>query len=252
MIKFFRRIRQNLISKGKTAKYFKYAFGEILLVVIGILIALQINNLNEQHKANKQEMLLIKQLQLDINTTLNEFDDLKKRLNINKQGIDSLLWRINQKDYGAMVPIYLAQTLRKSDFNYASSGYNLMQNGRATLISDVTILKAVLDIYENELPAIIGRQDEVNENIDFIQRQFINKLFTKSPNQLNIQFKELDVVATDLFEPIDRNSLLENTEFKNTLYQLENFIEARLVYVSNAEKKLTDTLTLLDAKIALD
>ncbi len=46
MIKFFRKIRQNLLSKGKTTTYFKYAVGEIILVVIGILIALSINNWN--------------------------------------------------------------------------------------------------------------------------------------------------------------------------------------------------------------
>jgi hypothetical protein len=54
MIKFFRKIRQDLLSKGKTGKYFKYAIGEIVLVVIGILIALQINNLNEQKKLTKE------------------------------------------------------------------------------------------------------------------------------------------------------------------------------------------------------
>ena len=55
MIKFFRHIRQNLLSEGKTGKpagkagrYLKYAIGEIILVVIGILIALQINNLKTQ------------------------------------------------------------------------------------------------------------------------------------------------------------------------------------------------------------
>ncbi len=47
MIKAFRKIRQNLIMENKTSKYFKYAIGEILLVVIGILIALQINTWNK-------------------------------------------------------------------------------------------------------------------------------------------------------------------------------------------------------------
>ncbi|REG87831.1 DUF6090 family protein [Winogradskyella sediminis] len=52
MIKFFRKIRRNLLSEGKTRKYFKYAIGEIVLVVIGILIALQINNWNENRKSD--------------------------------------------------------------------------------------------------------------------------------------------------------------------------------------------------------
>src|SRR5210317_1752205 len=55
MIKFFRKIRQNLLSEGKTGKYLKYAIGEIVLVVFGILIALQINNWNELQKESVLE-----------------------------------------------------------------------------------------------------------------------------------------------------------------------------------------------------
>jgi len=55
MIKFFRKIRKNLLNEGKTSKYLKYAIGEILLVVIGILIALQINTWN-QERLVKQEI----------------------------------------------------------------------------------------------------------------------------------------------------------------------------------------------------
>jgi len=54
MIKFFRKIRYDLMDKNKTGKYFKYAIGEIILVVIGILIALQINNWNENRKNHKK------------------------------------------------------------------------------------------------------------------------------------------------------------------------------------------------------
>ncbi len=63
MIKFFRKIRQNLFMENKTGKYFKYAIGEIILVVIGILIALQINNWNEKRKDVAKEQLILKQLQ---------------------------------------------------------------------------------------------------------------------------------------------------------------------------------------------
>jgi hypothetical protein len=50
MKKFFRKIRQNLLMENKTGKYFKYAIGEIVLVVIGILIALWINSLYQDYK----------------------------------------------------------------------------------------------------------------------------------------------------------------------------------------------------------
>jgi len=50
MLKFFRNIRQNLLSENKIGKYLLYALGEILLVMIGILLALQVNNWNETKK----------------------------------------------------------------------------------------------------------------------------------------------------------------------------------------------------------
>jgi hypothetical protein len=59
MIKFFRKIRQNLLTQGKTGKYFKYAIGEIVLVVIGILIALGINNWNEHRKNKESEKIIL-------------------------------------------------------------------------------------------------------------------------------------------------------------------------------------------------
>ena len=62
MIKFFRTIRQNLIMENKTSKYLKYAIGEIVLVVIGILIALSLNNWNEHRKENLKETKLVEQL----------------------------------------------------------------------------------------------------------------------------------------------------------------------------------------------
>ena len=75
MIKFFRKIRQNLLSEGKTGKYFKYAIGEIILVVIGILIALQINNLNENRKNKEQEIVLLKGLSSDLELDIKQLEN---------------------------------------------------------------------------------------------------------------------------------------------------------------------------------
>ncbi|MBN4085537.1 hypothetical protein JYT89_04250 [Flavobacteriaceae bacterium AH-315-B10] len=86
MIKFFRRIRQNMIKENKVSKYMLYAIGEIVLVVVGILIALSINNWNQQRIENKKELVLLQQLLEDFNANKELIkegvesyqDDLKK------------------------------------------------------------------------------------------------------------------------------------------------------------------------------
>jgi len=57
MIKLFRKIRYDLMEKNKTAKYLKYAIGEIILVMIGILLALQVSNWNNQSTDRKLEKI---------------------------------------------------------------------------------------------------------------------------------------------------------------------------------------------------
>jgi hypothetical protein len=78
MIKFFRKIRQNLLLENKTGKYFKYAIGEIVLVVIGILIALSINNWNEERKERKLESKFIELLEQDLSADSENLAELVK------------------------------------------------------------------------------------------------------------------------------------------------------------------------------
>ncbi len=70
MIKFFRKIRQRLLTENKFSKYLLYAIGEIVLVVIGILIALSINNWNEANKQKILEVKFLKRLKTDLFTSI--------------------------------------------------------------------------------------------------------------------------------------------------------------------------------------
>ena len=82
MIKFFRKIRHKLLSGNKFSKYLIYAIGEIILVVIGILIALQINNANENRKKRQVELSYLERLAIDLRENENlwsEFHDLKQK-----------------------------------------------------------------------------------------------------------------------------------------------------------------------------
>ena len=89
MIKFFRKIRQNLLMENKTGKYLKYAIGEIMLVVIGILIALQINNWNDTRKLQKQEIQILNELKSDLLKTKKEIESTVPR---HKRIIKSTHW----------------------------------------------------------------------------------------------------------------------------------------------------------------
>ena len=77
MIKFFRKIRQNLLMENKTGKYFKYAIGEIVLVMIGILLALQVSNWNQDRKDRISERKLLDNIHRDFVHNKVDFDSLK-------------------------------------------------------------------------------------------------------------------------------------------------------------------------------
>jgi len=79
MIKFFRKIRQKLLSENKFSKYLIYAIGEIVLVVIGILIALQINNWNEDKKGKVELNQYLSSLKENIQSDITVLDSLVKR-----------------------------------------------------------------------------------------------------------------------------------------------------------------------------
>lgn len=87
MIKFFRHIRQRLLSENKFSKYLLYAIGEIVLVVIGILIALQINNNNNYNEQRKVELEYLMSLQTEFETNLNK---INTSIQENEQRIQTL------------------------------------------------------------------------------------------------------------------------------------------------------------------
>lgn len=76
MIRFYRNIRQKLAAENKVASYLRYAIGEIILVMFGILLALQVNNWNEARKERTKEIKYLKNLKLDLTTDLINLDSM--------------------------------------------------------------------------------------------------------------------------------------------------------------------------------
>lgn len=97
MIKFFRKIRQNLLSDNKFSKYLIYAIGEIILVVIGILIALQINNNNEAKKIRNKELHYLENLKADLTLTINELEEFISVRNSQITSANNIISHFNGK-----------------------------------------------------------------------------------------------------------------------------------------------------------
>ncbi len=85
MIKFFRKIRQQLIAEKRVSQYLLYALGEIVLVVAGILIALAINNGNEQRLTRSKERIYLKGLEEEFQVSRQKLETL---IELNQQNIE--------------------------------------------------------------------------------------------------------------------------------------------------------------------
>ncbi|MBW1294786.1 DUF6090 family protein [Aquimarina litoralis] len=120
MIKFFRKIRQNLLSEGKFKKYTKYAIGEILLVVIGILIAVQINNWNGRYQDEKKEILNLTRLTTNLGYDKRLYESIIKEDSI-------LITKLNEveKDVSGFI-----NTVKNpiEDLNFLIIGYKFTSN----------------------------------------------------------------------------------------------------------------------------
>ncbi|TPV35384.1 hypothetical protein FJ651_00235 [Paucihalobacter ruber] len=161
MIKFFRHIRQTLIEQGKmgkpagrTGRYFKYAIGEIVLVVIGILIALQINNWNERQNDLKVERIHMKNLVEDLKEDIKLYHEYRHRNGKIYGLIDSIVPNIkseHRKEHVAKLAYWTRLvTLEWMVLEPVNRTYEEMKSsGQLRLIHDTDISKQLSKYYNS-------------------------------------------------------------------------------------------------------
>jgi len=164
MIKFFRRIRQNLLSEGKTGKYFKYAIGEIILVVIGILIALGINNWNENRKSKLVEREVLNNIYENLGVDSIQFNHYKNQYKqIDKLHLDLYKYGIKNETIDSISePILIRRSLYfklliNSDFKENLYIIN-NQKIKKELVSYIGSINDMETIYRIELVPLINER----------------------------------------------------------------------------------------------
>lgn len=173
MIKFYRKIRQKLLSENKFSKYLLYAIGEIVLVVIGILIALSINNWNEQRKNDTNTILMLKQLKEENQSNLSELlegktyrDSLTTRT---RNFIDFLKNEDSIVQIGRM-KYHLAHMLQSESYTFTQNASERYINSNVKENSILTKELVELQSYQKDLTYISEKaMDGRLENIfDFL------------------------------------------------------------------------------------
>ncbi len=256
MIKFFRHIRRSLINQNQMGKYFKYAIGEILLVVIGILIALQINNWNENRKniETEQQILLSLREELKQNIKELEFDHA-----LNEGCLDAIVALMNL-DHTNPFNTKTVDSLIGQMFNYATFDARLgvmndiISSGNLELIRDSKLKYALnqwtgeLDDYKEDI--IVRREFWVNNlpriMYKFIPMRNVDASLNRSDYKRDISIQPIEVPKENYVD------FLSNLEVDNMLfdyYMNQSFVT---VNENNIMQFLQDTLSLIEANIQDD
>ena len=150
MIKFFRKIRQQLLTENKFSKYILYAIGEIVLVIIGILIALAINeNAKDRNNVELRDLYII-QLNDEANRNIKQLTDYKNNVNEMIKDVDTLIQLLTNKDYDN------PKLSRKSIVLFNSNEFypititydNLKSSGDLKLFDDLDLRNSISEPYE--------------------------------------------------------------------------------------------------------
>ncbi|WP_417364535.1 DUF6090 family protein [Galbibacter sp.] len=238
MIKFFRKIRQNMLTENKFSKYLLYAIGEIVLVVIGILIALSINNWNQNSTRNKLELEALKNLKEDFDFNLSE---LRRIDSVNTRNIKSCLIILNHtgKRYTEdfILEKYLNDAAASPDY-VAKNGFlnDLVSSGNLGLIKN-NALRNLLSSWPTILDELTLRE-LASEKSDFALIDFI----MKNGSWLNVDEvigfnNSLNIKLPQSGFDIDNKQMLKLPEF-------ENRIENQIMFFNIVKDRYKDCMDL--------
>ncbi len=210
-MKLFRNIRQSLIMENKNYKYLKYAIGEIILVVIGILIALQINNWNENKHENKRREILMTELRKDFLFNKEQLDyvynGIHESMTSSKKIID--MFPITEETNLDSLSLLLSKgnVFSWYTFNPRNGTVNSLINTSSFEIIDNQELRTLL----------VGWEDAVS---DYSEDEILANEFLA--NQLNpFTFKNFDY-DFDFNNSKNDLSVLQNLEFENLIKERHN------------------------------
>ncbi|WP_432410521.1 DUF6090 family protein [Rasiella sp. SM2506] len=220
MIKLFRHIRKRLVTENKFSKYLLYAIGEIILVVIGILIALSLNNWNTEDRnkkiVTKNSKILIENLEKDsvfckskilaIQKQENDLSSLQARLSSRKATLDTLI-KIARYEFNP-----LALTI---NFQNENAYKTMVLSGEVNLF-DSQLTQTIYDLYRKHEFIEKVSEDNFKVYVDAVQNYQESYSLNVGINTINGPLQDLlwqDVSAKDLIAKFDKLTVAKRINY---------------------------------------
>jgi len=216
MLKFFRTIRKKLIEEDNVRKYLLYAIGEILLVVIGILIALQVNNWNENRLDRQLENKIIERLNSEFTDNLKDLQNVRVRLDSTQIAVEILLdlesrpgkvdWS-DEKWNGVILKTLQAPTWNPSSYVLTE----LKNSGRISTLTNQQMIKDLFS-WERFYDNAVENTDNFRRNISSYLDYMVDSGLIRSVNKdFGITHNPLDKEAM--------NTIMNDARFYNILHE---------------------------------
>ncbi len=246
MIKFFRRIRQKLISKNKFSRYLIYAFGEIVLVVLGILIALSIDNWNEHRKATREEVKILEKLNSDLKANLTEIKGINSLTKLRVKSCQTILNYFQEnKPVDDSLRLCFEYINNDDLFNNANTTYKFIENQGLNVLSNDSLQSKITWIYERDFKNITIRE---NRNMQMVIRDL------RPLMDINFETSEIQLAFYDekysINNPLNIEELKESTRFKNVVIRIQNYLQLRLYWQNDTMDNLERLIRDIDSSIS--
>jgi len=251
MIKFFRHIRQQLVIENKTGKYFKYAIGEIILVVIGILIALSINNWNEDRKTRATEIIFLKNIKADLElnlVSLDEFIDSRQEAIKSSKIIIDYFNNPNGINFNTFnlhsINVMVWFPFQQNDNTYQE----LINSGQLSIISNKNI-KDHMQNMQSSFKTISFVENEMQQDFEsYLYDPFF------STADVDVSMRNLDAQTEQRSDIPEINAeqvttLLQNMKFKNGFALASYNSDLLITEYSNMKETTSKLILLIDDEI---
>ncbi|MDH3697645.1 MAG: DUF6090 family protein [Flavobacteriaceae bacterium] len=205
MIRFFKKIRKQLVANNNIQIYLKYAIGEILLVMIGILLALQVNNWNENQKLKDQELKALKELQADLEQSLEDIVGDKRIFERSMSSNQIILDQMERSSpYQDSLNPHFAILFPFSTFSINSTTFDNITRSGVNLISNDSLRISISDFYTSyvNLYKELEQRVLIEHNNNYVKPMLMSAFST-------YQFQSM--------VPRDYNSFINNPEYRQVL-----------------------------------